>query len=235
MRLGLEEHLVGRSVRDVVVTGRRTIRRQEISEFEHELCGTTLTAARRRGKYLLLDLDGKDVLVIHLRMSGQLRLAPPGAAVEAHSHVRISLDSGDELRFVDPRTFGECFVTDALDARRVPLVLAGLGRDPLVDGVAPRDLVALLERRRCALKAFLLDQSAICGIGNIYADEICFSARLSPLKRTETVSFAHATRLATAIDEVRPAGQRMAPGFRMCAGSSASLILRVRSMTSVPR
>lgn len=202
VRLDLETHLVGRSVRAVRVTGRRTIRRQEIAAFEDELSGRTVTAARRRGKYLLCDLDDGAVLVIHLRMSGQLRLVAYDTAVESHSHVRISLDSGDELRFVDPRTFGELFVTDELDARRVPLALARLGRDPIVDGVAVEDLAPLVARRRTALKAFLLDQSAICGIGNIYADEICFAARLSPLKRTETISRAQLTRLVAAIDSV---------------------------------
>jgi formamidopyrimidine-DNA glycosylase len=202
VRRGLESVAVGNRVDHVLVTGRRTIRRQTIAAFEADLTGRTMVAARRRGKYLLVDLDDGAVLVIHLRMSGQLLVVDPGEEVVVHTHVRLGLSGGSELRFVDPRTFGELFVTDVLDERRVPDVLATLGTDPVVDGFEPATLRALLSGRKVALKVFLLDQHKVCGIGNIYADEICFAAKLSPLRRTETLKNADVVRLASAVATV---------------------------------
>jgi formamidopyrimidine-DNA glycosylase len=202
VRRGLDTVAIGNRVDRVEVTGRRTIRRQTIAQFEADLAGRTLVAARRRGKYLLVDLDDDAVLVIHLRMSGQLLLADASEATLAHTHVRLGLSNGRELRFVDPRTFGELFVSDDLDERRVPVVLGALGRDPIVDGFDPATLHVLLGGRRVALKAFLLDQHQVCGIGNIYADEICFAAKLSPLRRTETLKKADVVRLAGAVETV---------------------------------
>jgi formamidopyrimidine-DNA glycosylase len=186
----------------VEVTGRRTIRRQTIAQFASDLTGRTLLSARRRGKYLLVDLDDGAVLVIHLRMSGQLLVVEPSEETVVHTHVRLGLSNGRELRFVDPRTFGELFVTDNLDDRRVPKVLSALGMDPIIDGFEPAALRALLNGRKTALKAFLLDQHQVCGIGNIYADEICFAAKLSPLRRTETLKNAEVVRLAGAVGTV---------------------------------
>jgi formamidopyrimidine-DNA glycosylase len=202
VRAGLESVAIGQRVDRVEVTGRRTIRRQPIAEFVADLTGRTLCSARRRGKYLLVDLDDDTVLVIHLRMSGQLLVVEADEATAAHTHVRLGLSNGRELRFVDPRTFGELFVTDDLDERRVPKVLAALGADPIVDGFEPAELRGLLHGRKVALKSFLLDQHQVCGIGNIYADEICFAAKLSPLRRTETLKNADVVRLAGAVGTV---------------------------------
>jgi formamidopyrimidine-DNA glycosylase len=202
VRRGLDEVAVSNRIERVLVTGRRTVRRQTIAQFEADVTGRTMVAARRRGKYLLVDLDDGAVLVIHLRMSGQLLVVDPTEAVVVHTHVRLELSNGRELRFVDPRTFGELFVTEDLDDRRVPLVLSSLGTDPIVDGFEPDVLIALLHGRKVALKAFLLDQHKVCGIGNIYADEICFAAKLSPLRRTETLKKADVVRLAGAVGTV---------------------------------
>jgi formamidopyrimidine-DNA glycosylase len=202
VRRGLDSFAIGQRVDRVEVTGRRTIRRQTIADFEADLTGRTLLAARRRGKYLLVDLDDGAVLVIHLRMSGQLLVCAAAEATLPHTHVRLGLADGRELRFVDPRTFGELFVTDDLDERRVPVVLAALGRDPIVDDFEPAVLSDLLHGRKVALKAFLLDQHQVCGIGNIYADEICFAAKLSPLRRTETLKKSDVARLAGAVGTV---------------------------------
>jgi formamidopyrimidine-DNA glycosylase len=202
VRRGLETVAIGNRVDHVEVTGKRTIRRQTIAEFAADLTGRKLMGARRRGKYLLVDLDDGAVLVIHLRMSGQLLVTDSEEAILPHTHVRLGLSNGRELRFVDPRTFGELFVTDDLDDRRVPVVLAALGTDPIVDGFEPAVLAGLLAGRKVALKAFLLDQHQVCGIGNIYADEICFMAKVSPLRRTETLKKADVARLAAAVQTV---------------------------------
>jgi len=202
VRRGIEGTLLGRRVVAVSVTGRRSVRRQSAPEFCASLEGRVLVGARRRGKYLLVDLDDAAVLVVHLRMSGQLLHARPESPTVAHTHVVLALDDGSEVRFSDPRTFGELFVARELDGRDAPLALASIGRDPLVDGVDEAELRHRLAHRRVALKAFLLDQRELAGIGNIYADEICFVARLSPLRRSDTLTRLAVHRLVAAIDEV---------------------------------
>jgi formamidopyrimidine-DNA glycosylase len=203
VRRDLVRALTGAVIASVTVTGRRTIRRQSAVEFTDALAGRTILGCRRHGKYLLVDLDDQRVLVIHLRMSGQLRYEPdPQSPLVTHTHVVIDLVGGAQLRFVDPRTFGEMFVADDLDERGVPVELAGLGLDPLEHGVDPSTLAGLLARRRTALKAFLLDQSAIAGIGNIYGDEICFAAKLRPDRRTDSLSKAEVRRLSGAITDI---------------------------------
>jgi formamidopyrimidine-DNA glycosylase len=202
LRRGVEMAVLGRTVDSVVVTGERSVRRQERAEFAGRLEHRTLSRARRRGKYLLVDLDDGSVLVVHLRMSGQLLNVAAGAPLAPHTHAVIALDDASELRFVDPRTFGELFVSAALDDRCVPVELKNIGTDPLVEGVAAPLLAQRLKRRRTPLKAFLLDQREIAGIGNIYGDEICFAAKLRPDRRTDTLSRADVRRLVGAIDSV---------------------------------
>jgi len=203
VRAGLGRAVIGKAVTEVAVLGRRTVRRQSPEEFTGALRGRALVGAGRRGKYLLVALDDGAVLVGHLRMSGQLRyFAPPLPEHERHTHAVIGFEDESELRFIDPRTFGELFVTRDLDKRGVPSVLSGIGVDPLVDGVGARVLETLLAGRRRPLKAFLLDQSGICGIGSVYADEICFAARLSPERRTDTLTRRDIGRLAAAIAAV---------------------------------
>lgn len=212
VRRGLERFVVGRSVREVLVTGRRSVRRQRPDELVAALYGRRLRAARRWGKYLWVALgDGgaspepgvPSALVCHLRMSGQLlKVCPPLPPPPPHTHVRLVLDDGSELRFVDPRTFGEMFVTHELDPAGRPGVLAGLGPDPLLEGVDGGRLGELAARRRVSLKAFLLDQKVLAGIGNLYADEICFAARLQPSRLVSSLGRAELRRLAAAIGEV---------------------------------
>jgi formamidopyrimidine-DNA glycosylase len=202
VRRGLEGSVVGRRIDDVQVLGRRTVRRQSASELKIHLIGRSVTAAGRRGKFLLLSLGDDAVLVVHLRMSGQLLhvSAPEEIPLAAHTHVVMSLGDGTELRFVDPRTFGEWFVSTNLDDRGVPVELAHLGRDPLLEGLPNAYLAGRLAGRRAPLKALLTDQRVIAGIGNIYADEICFRAGLRPdraggsLTPDEVTSLAKASR-----------------------------------------
>ena len=202
VRRQLEERVIGETITFVTVTGRRTIRRQPKEEFVARVTSRAIVAARRWGKFLLVDLDDEEVLVIHLRMSGQLRLEGDRASeLAAHTHVRIGLSSGSELRFVDPRTFGEMFVVDEVDRRKVPLAIAHLGCDPIVEELTGERLGGLLANRRVALKTLLLDQRVVAGIGNIYGDEICYLARVRPtrtaagLTRREQIRVAKATRL----------------------------------------
>ena len=203
MRRQLAERVLGETITKVSVTGRRTIRRQSPAEFVARVASRRIVNARRWGKFLLVDLDGGEVLVIHLRMSGQLRLVTdPAAPPVAHTHVRLSLSSSRELWFVDPRTFGELFVVDEVDGRGVPSLIAHLGGDPINEGLTGEALGRLCAHRRVAIKTLLLDQRVIAGIGNIYGDEICYRAGVRPNRRADGLTKREHGRLAVATLEV---------------------------------
>ena len=171
VRRDLAVMLPGAVVTAAVVHGVRSARRDPTG-FAAAMAGRTLVSFGRWGKYLLIGLaPGDDVLVVHLRMSGQLLVVPADAQAPKHTHVVLAFADGRELRFVDPRTFGEMFVTSA----QMP-ELAALGPDAL--GLDADGLRTVLAGRRSRLKPLLLDQRAIAGIGNIYSDEILFRAGL---------------------------------------------------------
>lgn len=178
----------------MTVTGTRSTRRHAtIESFSEALTGRRLVGFGRRGKYLLIALDPAATLVVHLRMSGQLRLAAgPDEPRAKHSHVVIDLADGRQVRFVDPRTFGELFVTTP----EVP-ELAGLGVDALA--LTQPELAGLLARRRARIKALLLDQRLIAGIGNIYSDEILWTARLRGTRAAGDLRPVEVRRLHEAI------------------------------------
>ena len=187
VRRGLERWVVGRRIEAVDVGRERTVRRTSRGAVIDGLTGATMTAAGRRGKYLLLPLDTGDTVMIHLRMSGQLLLASSDEIRPPHTHVAMALApdpsrglAAQQLWFVDPRTFGEVVVFDPeFVATELPEV-AKLGVDPLVDRPTPADLMALIGRRTMRMKPLLVDQHVIAGIGNIYADEILHAARIHP-------------------------------------------------------
>jgi formamidopyrimidine-DNA glycosylase len=174
VRRGLEREVAGRVVTSAAVTGARTVRRQAAEALVDRLRGARLGPAGRIGKFLLVPLDdGTETLVIHLRMSGRLLLTSPERPRARHTHAVLSLSDGRELRFVDPRTFGELFV-----APTPVTALAHLGPDPLSPAWSAAVLGRALAGRRGRLKLLLMDQRFVAGIGNIYSDEALFEARL---------------------------------------------------------
>ncbi len=180
VRRGLQRHLVGRRIERVEVGRERSVRRTSRDAVINGLTDTVIEAADRRGKYLLLPLDSGDTAMIHLRMSGQVLLAPGGARRPPHTHVVLHLDDANEAWFVDPRTFGEVVVFDP-DHVEVELPeLARLGVDPIADPFDVATLRRAFGTTSRALKPLLLDQHVVAGIGNIYADEILHRARLRP-------------------------------------------------------
>ena len=197
VRRGLAGELVGRRIGGVVATGARSVRRHpDPAELHHRLAGQTVTALGRHGKYLLLRTDGDEVAVVHLGMSGQVRVEPTGTVLPLHTHVAVGLDDGRELRFVDPRTFGEFFVSAGCDVPGGrPKELAHLGFDPLEDRVGPARFSAALRARRMQLKPLLMGQRFVAGIGNIYADEILWAAALRPDRVAADLSAAEAAEL----------------------------------------
>jgi formamidopyrimidine-DNA glycosylase len=174
VRRGLAREVAGRDVASVVVTGARTVRRHPVEALIDRLRGARLGEAGRIGKFLLVPLDdGADTLVIHLRMSGQLLLTVPDWPLAKHTHAVLALSDGRELRFVDPRTFGELFIAPSPVA-----ALAHLGPDPLSAGWSAAVLGRGLAGRTGRLKLLLMDQRFVAGIGNIYSDEALFAAGL---------------------------------------------------------
>ncbi|HET9257942.1 MAG TPA: bifunctional DNA-formamidopyrimidine glycosylase/DNA-(apurinic or apyrimidinic site) lyase [Pseudonocardiaceae bacterium] len=203
VRLGLAEHITGRTVTDAEVRHPRSIRRHLAGEmdFTAQLCGRQIHAARRRGKYLWLDLSGEQALLAHLGMSGQMRIQPPGAPDETHLRVRFRFaDEGPELRFIDQRTFGGLSVEDTVDGLPVPV--AHIARDPL-DPLFDLDaVIARMRQRQTGLKRALLDQTLVSGIGNIYADEALWHVQLHGSRSTATLTRAQGRAVLTAATEV---------------------------------
>ncbi|MFD0885470.1 bifunctional DNA-formamidopyrimidine glycosylase/DNA-(apurinic or apyrimidinic site) lyase, partial [Streptosporangium algeriense] len=183
VRRGLERWVRGRVVARAEVLHPRAIRRHVpgAEEFAAQLKGRTIGSAERRGKYLWLPLDGTDALLAHLGMSGQLLVVEPDTAQEKHLRVRISFtDGGPDLRFVDQRTFGHVLVTPLAEAggRQVPEPITHIAADPFEEHFDEGLFARRLRARRTEIKRALLDQSLISGVGNIYADEALWRARL---------------------------------------------------------
>jgi formamidopyrimidine-DNA glycosylase len=189
VRIGLARVLPGKRAEKVVVTGRRSVRRQSPAELVSRLEGRCFKEPDRRGKFLAIPLEDEQVLVVHLRMSGQLIWVAEPSSVPApkHTHVVVHLDDKSELRFVDPRTFGEWFVTSDVRPDGLPVIFDALGPDPIAESLSTSQLAAVLAKRKSPLKSVLTDQRAIAGIGSIYADEICFAAKVRPDRRADSV------------------------------------------------
>jgi formamidopyrimidine-DNA glycosylase len=202
IRRGLEREVVGKRIKSVEVHGTRTVRRQTKKQLISRLEGAKITGVDRQGKYLVLKLDSAELLVIHLRMSGQLLKAALKDPVIKHTHVVISFTQGGQLRFVDPRTFGEVFVTAKDELTSVIPELADLGMDPLAEPISWVTFGQRLMARTTKLKQLLMDQSFIAGIGNIYSDEILWEAGLRHDRTPQTLSSMEVRRLYRAVVEV---------------------------------
>ncbi|OAA20890.1 DNA-(apurinic or apyrimidinic site) lyase [Frankia sp. EI5c] len=230
VRRGLERGVVGRTISSVEVRHPRAVRRHDAGadDFAAALAGRAVLTSRRRGKYLWLGLSrpepgtgsartgetgetgekcaaggAGEALLGHLGMSGQLLVVPRDSPDQTHLRVRFRFtDEGRELRFVDQRTFGGLAVVPGAD---LPLPIAHIAPDPLAAEFDDERFVGALRRRRTGLKRALLDQRLISGVGNIYADEALWAARLHYARPTETVSRPEALRLLAAVRTVMTA------------------------------
>ncbi|HWE54748.1 MAG TPA: bifunctional DNA-formamidopyrimidine glycosylase/DNA-(apurinic or apyrimidinic site) lyase [Acidimicrobiales bacterium] len=213
IRRDVEAEYAGRRITRVTATGPRSVRRHpDPAQFEARIQGRVLTGTARWGKYLVLDLDNGDAVVAHMGMSGQLLRTGADEPVQKHTHVRLQFDTGPDLRFVDPRTFGQMWVTTPAGGR-IP-ELSHLGFDPLADPDAEARLRKVLARPT-RLKPLLMDQSRVAGIGNMYADEILHAARLRPDRAAASLSAPETGRLyrsmvAVLDDAVRHRGSSLA-------------------------
>jgi formamidopyrimidine-DNA glycosylase len=202
VRRGLEGHVLGRPIDTVTVLHPRAIRRHLAgpADFAAALAGRSFSAASRRGKYLWLPV-GEDALLAHLGMSGQLLLKDPGTPLDPHVRVRFTFaDQGPELRFSDQRTFGH--MTVVRDGATLPAPIAHIAVDPFDPLFDPKTLTAKLKKRHTGIKRALLDQSLISGVGNIYADEALWRARLHGERPTRELTGQETSRLITAVREV---------------------------------
>jgi formamidopyrimidine-DNA glycosylase len=212
VRRGLADHVGDRTIARVEVAHPRAVRRhlEGGGDFAARLQGRTITAARRRGKYLWLELDGgepgSDAVLAHLGMSGQMLVATPDRPDEKHLRIRLAFsDGGPELRFVDQRTFGGLSVhplVPAVGGGLLPAPVAHIARDPMDPAFSLDDAVGAIRRRRTELKRALLDQTAVSGIGNIYADEALWRAKLHGARPTEKLTRAQGRTVLTAAAEV---------------------------------
>ncbi len=197
-RRGLEPHLQGAVVCDCVVREHR-LRWPIAADLAQHLCGQRLKGIRRRAKYLLFEFE-TGCLMIHLGMSGSLRVinsvAPPGK----HDHVDLGFDNGNTLRFRDPRRFGSIHWLDS-DAEEHAL-LANLGPEPLSDQFTGEFLYARSRGRKVAVKPFIMNHHVVVGVGNIYATEALFRAGISPRRLASNISLNRYLLLVDAIKAV---------------------------------
>jgi formamidopyrimidine-DNA glycosylase len=205
MRRDLEKDVVGRRIKTAEVKGSRNamrvIRRHaKRKDFTSRLEGRKLTKVERRGKYVLLHLDSGDSLVTHFGMSGQFQRGNGRVVIEPHTHVVLTFQQGGDLRFLDPRTFGEMFVTSTDDLGKVK-ELQHIAIDPLDQVFTWPTFQYLLAQRAAKMKQLLMDQKFISGLGNIYSDEVLFAAGLRYDRLSDTLSSQEVRRLYRAIQE----------------------------------
>lgn len=182
VRRGLADHVAGRTIADARIRGHRVARRHVPGpqDLADRLRGRVLTGAHRRGKYLWLSLADEaaapdEALIVHLGMSGQMLVAESTSPEPKHTHARLTFtDDGDELRFVDQRTFGGFALADLVDG--VPTSIAHIALDPFDPDYDRVAVIADVKRRRSGIKRVLLNQTVVSGIGNIYADEALWRA-----------------------------------------------------------
>lgn len=205
MRRDLEKDVVGRRIKSAEVkssrNAMRVIRRHpKRKDFTARLEGRKLTKVERRGKYILLHLDSGDVWITHFGMSGQFQRGNGRVVLEPHTHVVVTFQQGGDLRFIDPRTFGEMFVTDADELGKVK-ELQHIAIDPLDQVFTWPTFQYLLAERATKMKQLMMDQKFISGLGNIYSDEVLFAAGLRYDRPSNTLSSQEVRRLYRGIQE----------------------------------
>jgi formamidopyrimidine-DNA glycosylase len=229
IRTGLEPHLVGHSFARVEISDSRLTRPHDPREVAAELEGETVAAVERRGKYLVVRFETGRVLLIHLRMTGSLLHAPRVAgADDPYVRAVVRLDNGSDVAYRDVRRFGTWLLLEPGELE--PYLAERIGKEPLGTSFTARSLTDRLARRTAPLKAVVLDQRVFAGVGNIYADEALWWARLHPLRPANTLSADELTaRFASELPARAPrsgiTATRTARRER-CSPSSASTAVR---------
>lgn len=201
LRRSLEPHLTNDRIERVEVSNAALREPVDRAALARHTAGREVLALRRRGKYLLIDLDGGRTLVVHLGMSGSLMLVPGGSPPELHEHVAFHLRSGRRLRLRDPRRFGVVFALRSEEIPRDPH-FAHLGVEPLEPGFSGGTLARAAAGRRGPVKPFLMDATVVVGIGNIYATETLFRAGVHPARSVARISSRRWDRVAEEVGRV---------------------------------
>ncbi|MGI8413317.1 MAG: bifunctional DNA-formamidopyrimidine glycosylase/DNA-(apurinic or apyrimidinic site) lyase [Solirubrobacteraceae bacterium] len=203
IRRQLAPYLQGRTIIEAQILDSRWTRPDDPAPLEDELRGAVVEHLARAGKYLIWGLSGDRHLLMHLRMTGALLLDPE--VPPSHARVRFKLEGGHRVVYVDPRRFGTGHLLHGSFAREAYLE-ARLGVEPFTPGFTAEHLATLARGRRAPVKAFVLDQRQIAGVGNIYADEALFRAGIHPLRPAGALTGVQLRRLRDAIEEVLRAG-----------------------------
>lgn len=188
----LSPHIIGHKITNVTILDENLVRQPSLVEFRSRLIGEKITSVERRGKYLIFSLSSGEALIIHLKMSGSLLLKPP----ERFTRAILNLDNGTAVYFRDPRRFGVMLLVKDKNA-----IIGKLGPEPLAAEFTPQLLAQRLKKRTAPIKALLCDQVFVAGIGNMYADEALFRARIHPLRSGKSLSQAEIERLHHAIQQ----------------------------------
>ncbi len=196
----LRPHLVGRTIVHCELRFPSIVRHPEPEAFIDAITGQQIEAVGRRGKFILIALGGGRLLVIHLGMSGQLRLVDPSTEIANHTHAILDLDDGHQLRYRDPRRFGRLLLGTE-DELLTSGTLPRLGPEPIDPTFDADQLFKRLRHRRAPLKAVLLDQTTVAGVGNIYADESLYRAKLRPDRAAGGLSRKSVRRLHESLRE----------------------------------
>ena len=196
-RLGISPYLIEQTVSELIV--RNASLRWPVPAIAQNIVGQRITNVRRRAKYLLIDTDA-GMTIVHLGMSGSLRILPRNTPIEKHDHIDLVLENGRMLRFNDPRRFG-AWLWYELPEEAHPL-LSKLGPEPLSPHFTPLQLQAALAGKKKAIKLCLMDNHIVVGAGNIYANEALFAAGLHPLKEAGKLTRPKAARLVADIKSI---------------------------------
>jgi formamidopyrimidine-DNA glycosylase len=189
--------LPGCRIREVSVFWPKTIATSSPESFCSQLAGRTISAVRRRAKYIILELIPESFLLIHLRMTGRLELMDKPVTPTAHVHVVLELDHGRSLVFQDTRKFGRFFLTSTPDR-----IIGALGPEPLTPAFSAQSLAVQLNRHQRMIKPLLLDQTFVSGLGNIYVDEALWTASIHPQRPSHSLSWQEIKALHRAIRSV---------------------------------
>ncbi|MBX6969462.1 bifunctional DNA-formamidopyrimidine glycosylase/DNA-(apurinic or apyrimidinic site) lyase [Providencia rettgeri] len=195
-RRGIEPHLVGNTISYTIVRNGRL--RWPVSEQIKSLSDEAVLSVQRRAKYLLIELQ-TGWIIVHLGMSGSVRILTEELPEEKHDHVDLIMRDGKVLRYTDPRRFGAWLWCDDLETSSV---LAHLGPEPLSDAFNPHYLYELAQKKKVAIKPWLMDNKVVVGVGNIYANEALFAAKISPEKITNTLTLEEVAELVQQIKKV---------------------------------
>jgi formamidopyrimidine-DNA glycosylase len=198
----LEKTLIGRTIKNVIVNNPQLRNKIDIDFFSSNCCERTILSLRRRAKYIIAELSGEKALLLHLGMTGKFRIVDQGTQVKKHEHVLFELDNKTSWRYEDARRFGVVKVVTLPVKGALPESLEHLGPEPLEELFTAKYLKAYCKNKTKPIKNLIMDNNCVVGVGNIYASEALFRAKISPLKPAGEMSSLKVSRLIDTIREV---------------------------------